>query len=222
MAQIKIELDTDDRVVVNAFANALAEIAGHSPAVIEQRTAEAVEALQTKPTPEAVAEAAAQVQPDGDTTEPTRADVVGALESDDDAVDSRGIKWDERIHSSNRKTLAKGGHWQRKRGVDTVLADRLEAEAVAALGDTPPPPPPANDIDDPASVFAPPPPPADTTTTWTYAEVVKAMTEALTANKISPTDVQAACVENGAPALPPLSNNPEALANVAAKLGLVK
>ena len=52
-------------------------------------------------------------------------------------VDSRGLPWDSRIHSSN-KEQGKDGVWRRRRGVDPELEKQVEAELFAAKGVTPP------------------------------------------------------------------------------------
>ncbi len=43
-------------------------------------------------------------------------------------VDSSGMPWDARIHSSSRQKLAKGGGWKLRRGVDPAIVAAVEAE----------------------------------------------------------------------------------------------
>lgn len=45
----------------------------------------------------------------------------------DGTLDSRGLPWDERIHSSNKKFNGKG-QWQKKRGAQQAEIDNVEAE----------------------------------------------------------------------------------------------
>lgn len=52
-------------------------------------------------------------------------------------VDSRGLPWDARIHSSN-KEKGKDGTWRRRRAVDPELEKQVEAELYAAAGKTSP------------------------------------------------------------------------------------
>ena len=123
-----------------------------------------------------------------DTTTVTEAKVDASVqEQETDStvgveLDSAGVPWDERIHSSNKKKLAKGGTWQKKRGVDDALhaeitAQLLNGRKLAAeqnqaieagteipqpdkapvLTDAPAPPPPPAAA---AAETAPPPPPA--------------------------------------------------------------
>lgn len=61
--------------------------------------------------------------------------------------DSRGFKWDVRIHST-AKSFNKDGTWRVKRGVDEALVQQIEAElsgkqSIAGIPFVPPPPPQA-------------------------------------------------------------------------------
>lgn len=49
-------------------------------------------------------------------------------------LDSEGLPWDARIHSSSRQLLAKTQQWKRKRGVQPVLVTRVVEELRQALG----------------------------------------------------------------------------------------
>ncbi len=74
-------------------------------------------------------------------------------------LDSVGLPWDHRIHSSSRGKLAKGGEWKVARGADPALVETVKAELRAVMSVGAPaaailPPPP------PAPIMAPPPPPA--------------------------------------------------------------
>ena len=79
------------------------------------------------------------------------------------ALDSQGLPWDERIHSSSRE-LIKDGTWKVKRGTppDLVASVRVElrklypapSTVVAPVSPSAPTPPPV------PAVVAPPPPPA--------------------------------------------------------------
>lgn len=48
-------------------------------------------------------------------------------------LDSEGLPWDGRIHSSSRQKLVKGGGWKKIRGVDPELVEKVEAELRQAL-----------------------------------------------------------------------------------------
>ena len=43
-------------------------------------------------------------------------------------VDSEGLPWDGRIHSSNKKKLAKDDTWQLRRGIDADIVEQVKAE----------------------------------------------------------------------------------------------
>ena len=60
-----------------------------------------------------------------------------ASPGEDLGVDSRGLPWDERIHSGN-KEKGKDGVWRRRRGVDPTFEKQVEAELYAAAGKTSP------------------------------------------------------------------------------------
>lgn len=60
-------------------------------------------------------------------------------DSEDASVDSTGLPWDERIHSST-KALNKDGTWKKRRGVPELTVDKVEAELRGvAVDDTPAP-----------------------------------------------------------------------------------
>ncbi|MEG1884854.1 MAG: hypothetical protein RR182_01100 [Alistipes sp.] len=48
-------------------------------------------------------------------------------------LDSAGLPWDARIHSSSKAKLAKGGGWKLKRGLDPQLVEQVEAELRAVM-----------------------------------------------------------------------------------------
>lgn len=48
-------------------------------------------------------------------------------------LDSEGLPWDGRIHSSSKKTLVENGRWKLIRGVDKDLVEAVKAELRAAL-----------------------------------------------------------------------------------------
>lgn len=78
-------------------------------------------------------------------------------------TDSRGLKWDERIHSAER-SFNKDGSWRNKRGVDKTLLAQVEAELKGSAQQTTvlplPTPPPAPQTANDAPVFVAPPSPA--------------------------------------------------------------
>lgn len=70
---------------------------------------------------------------------PTPESPPTAETNSEDGTDRDGFPWDERIHSSNHKKLAKTGTWQLKRNVTDELVAQVRAECQGAA--TPPPPP---------------------------------------------------------------------------------
>lgn len=59
--------------------------------------------------------------------------------ADINTPDSRGFKWDARIHSSNQKRVKKDNTWQYKRGVPVELIAQVEAEQKAPAAPAPAP-----------------------------------------------------------------------------------
>lgn len=43
-------------------------------------------------------------------------------------VDSEGLPWDGRIHSSNKKKITKDNTWQLRRGIDSAVVEQVKAE----------------------------------------------------------------------------------------------
>ena len=49
-----------------------------------------------------------------------------------EALDSEGLPWDRRIHSTGKTFMAKGGTWKLLRGVDSLLVARVKTELKSA------------------------------------------------------------------------------------------
>ena len=93
----------------------------------------------------------------------------------DGVLDSEGLPWDARIHSSGKTFLAKGGTWKLARGIDPLLVAQVKTELSGGPPITPCAPAPA------------PAPPEDTGLTW--AQLMEKIADAGTASD----DVLAAC-----------------------------
>ena len=52
-------------------------------------------------------------------------------------VDSEGLPWDARIHAASKKTLARGGTWKLKRGIDDALVESVKTELRATMAAAP-------------------------------------------------------------------------------------
>lgn len=141
------------------------------------------------------------------------------------SLDSAGLPWDERIHSSSKNTVA-DGTWRRKRGVDEALVASVEAELRALVGNAPAAGAGAPTVE--SAPIAPVPPqvppvapvPAASGPT-TFKELTDWLLGLTKAGKISPTDVtlviQGLGVE-GVSMLPHLANRLDLIPEVAAKL----
>jgi hypothetical protein len=130
---MRIEFDTNNAREVMAVRAAIDSLAGRSvalevPLSVATPTpdlpeAETVEAPLSPPTAGAAADTAAD--PAISTAPPTLAPAVAPSTGAD--VDSQGLPWDARIHSSNRQKIA-DGTWRKKRGVSDTLVETVSAE----------------------------------------------------------------------------------------------
>ncbi len=136
-------------------------------------------------------------------------------------LDTKGLPWDERIHSSSKAKIA-SGEWKAKRGInDPVFVANVEAElrGMVAAGVSVPE---AMDTLDPAAVFGaqpaaqevPPPPtpfvppvassapvapvaPSASADPTTFEQLMPRITSAVMSQILPPTAVGAACTAHG-------------------------
>lgn len=104
---------------------------------------------------------------------------------DQPETDASGLPWDERIHSSNRKTIA-DGTWQKKRGVDAQLVASVEAEL---RGEEIPADEPVAAMTAEAAFSAPPPPPVSgyTPDIAGFTKLMTTLTQKQSAGEVGPT-----------------------------------
>lgn len=146
-------------------------------------------------------------------SEPTAADAG--------ARDVKGLPWDERIHSSNRKTNA-DGTWAKRRNVDPQQVLAVEAQLRAALVAVPPaapivvpPVPPAYITPEAATVHVPLPPTAPTAAVPGAAPsptdfgglMARVTPHMIPGGKVNPELLQAACAAAGLTSLGDLPAN---------------
>lgn len=106
-----------------------------------------------------------------------------ATESNENEIDSEGLLWDDRIHSSS-KTKNKDGKWKRKKGVDEIAFITIKNEILSGQPQTvpTPPAPPA-----PPVQSAPPIPPVlPVAESKTFEELMGKLNELFSQNKIQP------------------------------------
>lgn len=107
-------------------------------------------------------------------------------------VDKHGVPWDARIHSTPANLSAGSGEWRRKRGVQESLVSTVIQEMTAA-GRIRVPQTPAPTVT-PTVPAAPPPPVIADTPQMRFGRVMKKITAAQTAGKLSatrPTEIAA-------------------------------
>lgn len=157
-------------------------------------------------------------------------------------LDSEGLPWDGRIHSSSKEKLVKGATWKLKRGVDKALVEQVKTElraamAIPAVSAEPlaPAQPQATEAlhpngnpfststvnnliaagngAQPAAATAP----ASVGPIDTFAKLMPAITKA----KLDPAFVTAVVQQFGLPSMPVLATRPDLIPQVAEALGLV-
>lgn len=150
-------------------------------------------------------------------------------------VDSTGLPWDKRIHSSSKAKNADGS-WRKLRGLnDAALVSRVEAElrsqglqALAAGGYVAPPPqmpavgvvPTPPQVPPPPGTDAPAAPPAPSGPDVTTPEgLMEWVTPRMMDGSLTFDTVAAALQSNGVESLAALKTNPAAVPGVYAALG---
>lgn len=137
-------------------------------------------------------------------------------------LDAKGLPWDSRIHSSG-KTLIKDGTWRYKGGIPQERIAAVEAELRGG------PAPLAVPVAPIATIQAPVAPagaslpitsvsPADAP--QTFEQIMPRITAAVTAGKLQPGAIQAACSALGLASIVQLQTSPAFVPQVWALLGL--
>ena len=137
-------------------------------------------------------------------------------------LDAKGLPWDSRIHSSG-KTLIKDGTWRYKGGVPPERIAAVEAELrggpaplavpVAPIATTQAPVVPAG-ANLPTTIVSPADAPQ------TFEQIMPRITAAVTAGKLQPGAIQAACSALGLASIAQLQTSPSFAPQVWALLGL--
>lgn len=139
-------------------------------------------------------------------------------------LDSRGIPWDERIHSG-KKTKKQDGSWTMRRKLEADFIEQVEAELKARMSSVPTPPeqPAAEEAPDPSSVFtkanpAPvsepanaPPPPAAGYAATNYSEVIQVVSKLIGEQAISAEEITGICIGVGLSNIVELTQKPDAI-----------
>jgi hypothetical protein len=138
-------------------------------------------------------------------------------------LDSRGLPWDQRIHSSG-KAMNEDGTWRKKRGLMEARVHEVERElralmalpAPAAAPAVPPAPAPAPVVVPlpPAPAPAPaapevPLPPAGSTEPTTFAELMSLLTPVLSSGRLTNADMFDTLKLCGLDSLPLLTHRPD-------------
>lgn len=174
---------------------------------------------------------------------------MGAVTPAGVELDSEGIPWDGRIHSSSKKKLVENGRWKLIRGIDKDYVDEIKAELISGLAAPVPAPVESSQTQglhpdpNPLSVAAvnhaianaPKPPvseqmgkPAPAATTGTPAVVdagpqisnFAQLMAAITSAGLKPEQINPVIQSLGIAAMPVLATRPDLIPAVALALGL--
>ena len=210
MEDLNIRIPKDPKVMI-ALAGYLWDTAeAIDPSVTDEAVDKHLESLQ------ATTPATEQTPPPPPATEQTPPPPPATAQARA-AVDSEGLPWDARIHSSGKTKLKKDNTWKLKKGIPEQEVVAVKEELRAAMGVTTeqtPPPPPATDSEQAAT--PPPPPPPPTATTVTFAEVMPKITAA----GVTQEQIMAASAAFGLNNLLELSQKPELIPQVLTALGI--
>jgi hypothetical protein len=141
-------------------------------------------------------------------------------------LDSAGLPWDKRIHSSSKAKVA-DGTWRKLRGVDEALVVTVEAElrAVQAIPVAPSLPSFSERIDSFIANYTaavehmlPTPLPPVPQAPVTFADLMKHITPMLVSGKLPQGKVMAIAAEFGLPHLAALGARPDLVAAVKARI----
>ncbi len=126
-------------------------------------------------------------------------------------LDSRGLPWDERIHSGKKNRLAKTNAWKLKRGVQPLTVDEVEAELrlkypnpAPTLPVTTPPTAPTTPVTPPAPATAPVSPDSDL-----YLPLMAKCTKRINANELTLEAIVGVCNKHGVNTIPELAGRPD-------------
>lgn len=127
-------------------------------------------------------------------------------------LDSKGLPWDKRIHSSSRAKVADGS-WRKVRGVDDALVAQVEAElrAVQVAPQVESAPKDGEDVVTapvpvpPVPVAAVPLPPAP----MTFATMMQRITPSIVSGALSQARIQEVCAQLQLPHLAALGARPD-------------
>ena len=128
------------------------------------------------------------------------------------ALDSEGLPWDKRIHSTGKTFMAKGGTWKLLRGVDSLLVARVKTELKSA---TRPPAPPVPEVQSGCTLQGLNASRAKADSGLTWALLLEKIAEACT----DPKGVLAACQKFNVRDIGALQDTPVLVPLVAKELG---
>lgn len=208
-----------------------AKVFANTAAVPEPQTASAT--VSTAPEPDSI-DSPLPIAPSAPVAENTISTNTTTATASGVELDSEGLPWDARIHSSSKAKI-KDGTFKLKRGLETDYVAGIKAELagvmnIPAVAPTTPPPPQPDvnpfsvstvnkliDAGNGATVINTPPPPAPQTGAIT---TMTQLVPAITAKKLDPALVTGVLQQYGVQSLPVLGARPDLIPSIAEALGL--
>lgn len=134
-------------------------------------------------------------------------------------LDSEGLPWDSRIHSSSRGKIANGS-WKLMRGVDPARVEQVKNELRGVMAVPAPSPKSHYLIDQPGAVVPPiPTPPSGIR--HNFVEFIEDITQRLVSKKLTQADILKACTDAGVASPNLLATRQDLIPQVAVALDLI-
>jgi hypothetical protein len=153
--------------------------------------------------------------PDGATISP----ILEEPPSSGAELDSEGLPWDSRIHSSSRGKIANGS-WKLMRGVDPARVEQVKNELRGVMAVPTPAPKSHYLIDQPGAVV----PPTHTPPSGirhNFVEFIEDITQRLVSKKLTQADILKACTDAGVASPNLLATRQDLIPQVAVALDLL-
>jgi hypothetical protein len=224
MSQLSLTIDTTDKTVVGEVAEMLLRISGKSsPLPYEFTRVRPHEYAPTDTLPQGDSDQECTPAPTAEQT-PVNSE-PHVVTSSTTQLDSAGVPWDERIHSSSRGTVV-NGTWKKRKNLPDEVYEQVMAE-LRGNGSTSPTQnneitvtQPVAHITDSVTPPPPPPPPIENTTGNSSPATFAELMQRVTANRVPIQKLQEWCTKEGLGSFSLLGQHPDRIADAALALGV--
>ena len=153
--------------------------------------------------------------PDGATISP----IFEEPPSSGSDLDSEGLPWDSRIHSSSRGKIANGS-WKLMRGVDPARVEQVKNELRGVMA-VPAPAPKSHYLIDQPGAVTPPIPTPPSSIRHNFVEFIEDITQRLVSKKLTQADILKACTDAGVTSPNLLTTRQDLIPQIAVALDLI-